>query len=92
MLNAHTAVALAVVLYDYALTAPDEINLVWTAPTTYAKYMFLLNRYVVLGTLLAVAYGEPFYVILRGSQRVIQDRDSDVQRCAGSSRYRLQTW
>ena len=47
-----------VLLYDHVLTFGDEVQYVWSAPATYAKYIFLLNRYVVLGTLLAVAYGE----------------------------------
>ena len=54
------AVGLAVLLYDHILTFADEIELIWPAPATYAKYMFLLNRYIVLGTLLAVAYGACF--------------------------------
>ena len=53
-----TAVGLMVLLYDHVLTFGDEVQYVWSAPATYAKYIFLLNRYVVLGTLLAVAYGE----------------------------------
>ena len=52
------AVGLMVLLYDHVLTFGDEVQYVWSAPATYAKYIFLLNRYVVLGTLLAVAYGE----------------------------------
>ena len=46
-----------VLFYDHLLTLSDEIQLVWPAPATYAKYIFLLNRYTVLGTLVAVAYG-----------------------------------
>ena len=56
--HTHVAVGLALLLYDYALTFADEAGLIWPAPATYAKYMFLLNRYTVLGTLCAVAYGE----------------------------------
>ncbi|TBU39090.1 hypothetical protein BD309DRAFT_970438 [Dichomitus squalens] len=51
-----TAVGLMVLLYDHALTFGDEVQYIWSAPATYAKYIFLLNRYTVLGTLLAVAY------------------------------------
>ncbi len=53
----HIAIGLMVLLYDHILTFADEVKLIWTAPATYAKYIFLLNRYTVLGTLLAVAYG-----------------------------------
>ncbi|KAI0708192.1 hypothetical protein C8T65DRAFT_740205 [Cerioporus squamosus] len=51
-----SAIGLMVLLYDHVLTFADEVKLIWTAPATYAKYIFLLNRYAVLGTLLAVAY------------------------------------
>ncbi|KAI9068312.1 hypothetical protein FKP32DRAFT_1608913 [Trametes sanguinea] len=51
-----SAVGLMVLLYDHCLTFADEVRYVWTAPATYAKYTFLLNRYTVLGTLIAVAY------------------------------------
>ena len=46
-----------VLFYDHLLTLSDEIQFIWPAPATYAKYIFLINRYAVLGTLLAVAYG-----------------------------------
>ncbi|KAH9894890.1 hypothetical protein C8Q73DRAFT_790093 [Cubamyces lactineus] len=51
-----SAVGLIVLFYDHCLTFADEVEYIWTAPATYAKYTFLLNRYAVLGTLLAVAY------------------------------------
>ncbi|KAI0766840.1 hypothetical protein BD413DRAFT_605634 [Trametes elegans] len=51
-----SAVGLIVLFYDHCLTLADEVKLIWPAPATYAKYTFLLNRYAVLGTLLAVAY------------------------------------
>ncbi|KAH9858603.1 hypothetical protein C2E23DRAFT_880070 [Lenzites betulinus] len=51
-----SAVGLTVLLFDHLLTFADEVKYIWPAPATYAKYMFLLNRYTVLGTLIAVAY------------------------------------
>ena len=56
-LTEHIAVGLIVLFYDHCLTFADEVEYIWTAPATYAKYTFLLNRYAGLGTLLAVAYG-----------------------------------
>ena len=53
-----------VLLYDHVLTFGDEVQYVWSAPATYAKYIFLLNRYFVLGTLLAVAYGEQNSIVM----------------------------
>ena len=49
-------------VYDSTLTFADEVELIWPAPATYAKYIFLLNRYTVLGTLFAVAYGMSFCI------------------------------
>ncbi|KAJ7856825.1 hypothetical protein B0H14DRAFT_3448221 [Mycena olivaceomarginata] len=37
---------LALLLYDYLLTLPDEIHIVWPQP----KPWFLLIRYLALGT------------------------------------------
>ncbi|KAI0744871.1 hypothetical protein C8Q76DRAFT_701507 [Earliella scabrosa] len=51
-----SAAGLMILFYDHLLTFGDEVELIWTAPATYAKYTFLLNRYSVLATLLAVAY------------------------------------
>ncbi|KAI0666578.1 hypothetical protein C8Q78DRAFT_983868 [Trametes maxima] len=51
-----SAVGLTVLFFDHCLTFADEVKYIWPAPPTYAKYTFLLNRYTVLGTLLAVAY------------------------------------
>ncbi|KAI0790880.1 hypothetical protein C8Q75DRAFT_806253 [Abortiporus biennis] len=51
-----TAAGLVVLLYDHILTLPDEIRLVWPVRRSFAKYAFLLNRYLVLGCVLAVAY------------------------------------
>ena len=56
------AVGLMVLVYDHLLTFADEVELIWPAPATYAKYIFLLNRYTVLGTLFAVAYGMSFCI------------------------------
>ncbi|OCH86519.1 hypothetical protein OBBRIDRAFT_737845, partial [Obba rivulosa] len=50
------AAGLVVLVYDYIFTITDEVQLVWTAPRTIAKWTFLVNRYLVLATQLAVAY------------------------------------
>ena len=47
-----------ILFYDHLLTFGDEVQYIWSAPSTYAKYIFLLNRYTVLGILIAVAYGK----------------------------------
>ncbi|KAI0633751.1 hypothetical protein C8Q77DRAFT_1057052 [Trametes polyzona] len=55
-----SAVGLTVLAYDYCLTFADEVEYIWPAPRTYAKYTYLLNRYTVLGALIAVAYGTSY--------------------------------
>lgn len=52
------AVGLVVLIYDHLLTFSDEVRLVWAAPRSFAKYAYLLNRYLVLAVLLGVAHGE----------------------------------
>ena len=44
-------------LYDHVLTFDDEVRVIWTAPRSFAKWMFLLNRYLSEVCLLAVANG-----------------------------------
>ncbi|KAM5533020.1 hypothetical protein V8D89_013288 [Ganoderma adspersum] len=51
-----SAAGLMILFYDHLLTFGDEVQYIWSAPSTYAKYIFLLNRYTVLGILIAVAY------------------------------------
>ena len=53
-----------ILFYDHLLTFGDEVQYIWSAPSTYAKYIFLLNRYAVLGILIAVAYGTHVHVYL----------------------------
>lgn len=50
------AVGLVFLLYDHALTFSDEVELVWKAKPSFAKHLFLFNRYLVAGCLIAVAY------------------------------------
>lgn len=38
---------LVVLLYDHLLTLDDEVRYVWSAPTTLAKVLFLVLRYMV---------------------------------------------
>jgi hypothetical protein len=39
----------ALLIYDYLLILPLEINLVWSSPWTYTKILYLLTRYIPLG-------------------------------------------
>jgi hypothetical protein len=48
---------LVVVLYDHVLTFGDEVRLIWAAPRSFAKWIFLVNRYLTEVCLLAVANG-----------------------------------
>ncbi|KAJ3564323.1 hypothetical protein NP233_g8369 [Leucocoprinus birnbaumii] len=47
---------LVALVYDHILTLPSEISLIWPAPSSYAKYIFLFNRYLVPTCLLAIAW------------------------------------
>lgn len=60
LLEFKTAVGLVILLYDHLLTFSDEIELVWKAKPSFAKGLFLFNRYLVVGCLLAVAYCEHY--------------------------------
>jgi len=50
-----SAVGLVVLCYDHVLTFSDEVNLIWRAPASFAKYTFLFNRYLVLSTQIVAA-------------------------------------
>ncbi|KAI0058028.1 hypothetical protein BV25DRAFT_1830590 [Artomyces pyxidatus] len=52
-----SAIGLVCLLYDHLLTLSDEIKFIWMAPRSWAKYVFLTNRYVVALCLLAAANG-----------------------------------
>ena len=40
---------LVIVLYEYTLTFPDEVNLFWKQKITGATVLFMANRYLVVG-------------------------------------------
>ncbi|KAF8499586.1 hypothetical protein F5888DRAFT_1683520 [Russula emetica] len=50
---------LAALLYDHVLTFGDEVNLIWTAPRSFPKWVFLTNHYLAEVCLIAVANEEP---------------------------------
>ncbi|OCH85703.1 hypothetical protein OBBRIDRAFT_289258 [Obba rivulosa] len=51
-----SAVGLVALVYDHVLTFEDEVSLIWMAPHSIAKWMFLVNRYFVLCMQIALAY------------------------------------
>lgn len=51
------AAGLVTLVYDHILTLPDEIALIWAAPSSFSKHVFLLNRYIVPSALASVAFG-----------------------------------
>lgn len=53
-----SAVGITVLFYDHTLTFADEVAFIWTAPASFSKYTCLMNRYLVLGTLIALSLGE----------------------------------
>lgn len=50
-----TLIGVSLLVYDHCLTLPDEVLLIWSAPRSFAKYVFLANRYLVAICLLIVA-------------------------------------
>ncbi|KAI0291645.1 hypothetical protein B0F90DRAFT_1823703 [Multifurca ochricompacta] len=50
-----TVAGAVVVLYDHVLTFDDEIRLIWKAPSSFIKWIFLVNRYLTEVCLLAIA-------------------------------------
>ncbi|KAI5122721.1 hypothetical protein M0805_009774 [Coniferiporia weirii] len=43
-----TLSSMLLLVYDYVITLPDEVNLVWNSPRSSAKTIFFLNRYFSL--------------------------------------------
>ena len=52
-----TAAGTVVLLYDHIITLPDEYRFVWKANSSFAKYAFLVNRYVVPSVMLLILCG-----------------------------------
>lgn len=52
-----TAAGTVVLLYDHLITLMDEYRFVWKARPSFAKYAFLLNRYVVLSVMVLILPG-----------------------------------
>ncbi|KAL5528244.1 hypothetical protein ACEPAF_7380 [Sanghuangporus sanghuang] len=48
-------IGLVVMLYDHILTFSEEVRLVWQAKPSFAKWLFLANRYLVPMMLIGVA-------------------------------------
>lgn len=44
--------------YDHSLTFSDEVELVWKAPPSFSKALFLLNRYAAVVTQICIAISE----------------------------------
>jgi len=44
----YAAATIALVYYEYFLTLPDEVLLIWSGKKTWFSFMFILNRYSLL--------------------------------------------
>lgn len=60
------AVAITVLFYEYFLTLPEEIRLVWPRPFTQNKFVYLYLRYGVMATCLVGTYGAFFSIRAQG--------------------------
>jgi hypothetical protein len=50
-------VGAVVLLYDHAITFKEEVRCIWKAPSSFAKYAFLVNRYLVPSLLVVIIHG-----------------------------------
>jgi hypothetical protein len=57
VVTGETTAGTMVLLYDHIVILPDEYRFVWKAKLSFAKYTFLLNRYVMTFTMLLVLPG-----------------------------------
>ncbi|TDL25238.1 hypothetical protein BD410DRAFT_632535 [Rickenella mellea] len=55
VVNCTTIAAVTVLIWDYLITLPDEVALVWTSSWKISKTLFLLNRYL--------AFVDPFMLL-----------------------------
>jgi len=51
-----TVIGVVVLLYDHAITFRQEVRCIWKAPRSFAKYAFLMNRYLVPALLTAILH------------------------------------
>ncbi|KZV66552.1 hypothetical protein PENSPDRAFT_654862 [Peniophora sp. CONT] len=51
-----SAIGLVALLCDHIQTLPEEVRLVWRAPASLAKWLFLANRYLVAGSIIAATH------------------------------------
>jgi len=51
-----SVIGFVILVYDHLLTFGDEVQLVWAAPRSFAKYAYLFNRYLVMACLFAVTH------------------------------------
>lgn len=63
-------IGLVIVLYDHVITFDDEVQHVWKAKSSFAKWSFLFNRYLVPTVLIVVATCE-LLLLLKSSMLYI---------------------
>jgi len=51
-----SGIGLVLLLWDHAITFADEVQLIWKARPSFAKYAFLVNRYLVACDLFTAAF------------------------------------
>ena len=57
--------------YEYNLTFALEISLIWNAPWTIPKVLFLLSRYWPFVTLTILLYGKSSYSLIDGDDGIL---------------------
>jgi len=67
-----TAAGTVVLLYDHIITLPEEYRFIWKAKSSFAKYIFLLNRYAVPPVMFMVLSGASLTRVWRERSRRIR--------------------
>ncbi|VDB94786.1 unnamed protein product [Peniophora sp. CBMAI 1063] len=85
-----SAIGLVALLCDHIQTFPEEIRLVWRAPASLAKFLFLANRYLVAGSIIAATHSFAGFngavytdrVCMLYPESVLRNTDHVFQGCA----------
>lgn len=51
-----TVIGVVILLYDHITTFKEEVRYIWKAPSSFAKYAFLMNRYLVPALLISIIH------------------------------------
>lgn len=70
-----------VLVYDWILTFPTEFRLIWMRKMTWAKFLFLLNRYLFIGLNIVLTFNDFLSGVSDGVSFSITIQCTEVWRC-----------